>query len=599
MSPRADLTTKLRLAFGLVLMTFTAGHLVNHALGIYSVAAMEQGRALFVAVWRSPPGTLVLFGALFGHIALVLLKLYRRRSLRLPPWEIVQIGLGLLIPFWLTVHVVGTFGIHERFGVDDDYTYLLNVLWPDGAARQSLMLLIVWLHGCIGIHFWLRIRPWYRTARPLLFAIALLLPTLALIGFAEGGREVKELAADPAWLAAQVADGDWPTADEQAWVYRTERWLLFGFGVVLLAVVGGRGLRALRQRTSGLVRLRYPGGIKVAIAPGMSVLEASRSAGIPHASVCGGRGRCSTCRVRVVDGAERQPPAAADEARVLARIGATGGSVRLACQLRPTHDLEVVPLLPASAGPSEVRVQLNPGQGVEREIAVLFADLRAFTRMAEGRLPYDVVFVLNQYFKAMGQAIEDAGGRVDKFIGDGIMALFGIDLEPEEACRRALAGARAMALALDALNRELEHDLREPLRIGIGLHAGPVILGEMGYRRATSLTAIGDPVNVASRLEALTKELGAQLVVSAALAERGGIDLTRFDLRQIEIRGRRRPLRIRVVEDARALPVADAPATRLDARPWARLLRPVLSRQPGGAQPCDVHPAPTPGAPPS
>jgi adenylate cyclase len=250
----------------------------------------------------------------------------------------------------------------------------------------------------------------------------------------------------------------------------------------------------------------------------------------------------------------------------------TDGSVRLACQLRPSHDLEVVPLLPASAGPSEVRVQVNPGQGIEREIAVLFADLRAFTRMAEGRLPYDVVFVLNRYFRAMGQAIEEAGGRVDKFIGDGIMALFGIDLEPEEACRRALAGARAMALALDELNRELEHDLRAPLRIGIGLHAGPVILGEMGYRRATSLTAIGDPVNVASRLEALTKEFDAQLVVSAALAERAGVDLAGFELRQIEIRGRRRPLRIRVVGDARALPVA-GPAARPRARPWTQLLR--------------------------
>ena len=141
----------------------------------------------------------------------------------------------------------------------------------------------------------------------------------------------------------------------------------------------------------------------------MSVLEASRAAGIPHASVCGGRGRCSTCRVRVGAGAAQLPPPAADEARVLARIGDAGGGVRLACQLRPTHDLEVTPLMPAGAGPSDIRVQVNPGQGIEREIAVLFADLRAFTRMAEGRLPYDVVFVLNQYFRAMGQAIEEAG----------------------------------------------------------------------------------------------------------------------------------------------------------------------------------------------
>jgi adenylate cyclase len=221
-----------------------------------------------------------------------------------------------------------------------------------------------------------------------------------------------------------------------------------------------------------------------------------------------------------------------------------------------------VPLLPAGAGARDLRVQVNPGQGVEREVAVLFADLRAFTRMAEGRLPYDVVFVLNQYFEAMGQAIEEQGGRVDKFIGDGIMALFGVDREPVTACREALAATRAMALALERLNQHLAHDLSEPLRIGIGLHAGPVILGEMGYRRATSLTAVGDTVNVAARLEALTKDFEAQLVVSARLAESAGVDLSAAELREIEIRGRRRPLRVRLVADARSLPVALAGAPR-------------------------------------
>jgi adenylate cyclase len=573
MSPRSDITTRLRLATGLVLMVFTASHLLNHALGIQSLAAMEQGREAFVAVWRSPPGSLLLFVALSGHIALAIHKLYRRRSLRMPPWEIAQITLGLLIPFWLTVHVIGTLGIHLRFGVDDDYTYLLNRLWPDGAGRQSLMLVIVWLHGCIGVHFWLRLRPWYRALQPALLALAVLLPTLALIGFVEGGREVEALAAgDPGWLAAEAAEGNWPAPMEQDWVYATERGVLWAFAAILLATFGLRAARGLHGRYRGRVRLRYPDGVTVAIAPGMSVLEASRAAGIPHASVCGGRGRCSTCRVRVGAGAEHLPPPAPDEARVLARIGDAGGGVRLACQLRPTHDLEVTPLMPAGAGPSDIRVQVNPGQGIEREIAVLFADLRAFTRMAEGRLPYDVVFVLNQYFRAMGQAIEGQGGRVDKFIGDGIMALFGIDCAPEAACRQALAGAQAMARALEQLNRQLEHDLREPLRMGIGLHVGPVILGEMGYRRASALTAIGDPVNVAARLEALTKEFGVQLVVSARLAERAGIDLAAYEMREIEIRGRRRPLRVRLVGDARSLPVPEPPPVVAWA-PWTDLIR--------------------------
>jgi adenylate cyclase len=329
-------------------------------------------------------------------------------------------------------------------------------------------------------------------------------------------------------------------------------------------------MRAAWARYGRRVRLRYPDGVTVSIEPGMSVLEASRAAGVPHAAVCGGRGRCSTCRVRLGDGAERLPPPAPDEARVLARIDAPDG-VRLACQLRPAHDLVVTPLLPAAAGPQDIRTQVNPGQGIERDVAVMFADLRAFTRMSEGRLPYDVVFLLNQYFKAMGRAIEGQGGRVDKFIGDGIMALFGVDRAPEEACRQALAAARAMAFSLEQLNRELAHDLPEPLRIAIGLHVGPAILGEMGYRRATSLTAVGDTVNVAARLEALTKEYEVQLVTSTRLAERAGVDLGAFEERQIEIRGRRRPLRVRLVGDARALPVEPAAAGRTVPSAFARL----------------------------
>jgi adenylate cyclase len=212
---------------------------------------------------------------------------------------------------------------------------------------------------------------------------------------------------------------------------------------------------------------------------------------------------------------------------------------------------------------------VHPGQGVEREVAVLFADLRAFTRLAEGLLPYDVVFILNQYFKAMGEAIEQQGGRIDKFIGDGIMALFGLERGPEQACLEALAGARAMSAALVRLNQRLAEDLREPLRIGIGLHVGPVILGQMGYGRATALTAIGDTVNVASRLEALTKQHAVELVVSTRLAERAGIELTGFEEQRIEIRGRRRPLRVRLVGDAGSLPLDGVPgAPDAPARAW-------------------------------
>src|SRR5262249_19328372 len=149
----------------------------------------------------------------------------------------------------------------------------------------------------------------------------------------------------------------------------------------------------------------------------------------------------------------------------------------------------VTPLLPATAGPVEAYRRLPQAHGGEQYVAVLFADIRGFTSISEGRLPYDVVFLLNRYFRATGHAIEAAGGRLDKFIGDGVMALFGLDKEPEVACRQALDAAHRMGEALAELNEALSGDLDQPLRIGIGLHSGPTIVGEMGYARATHLTA--------------------------------------------------------------------------------------------------------------
>jgi len=246
-------------------------------------------------------------------------------------------------------------------------------------------------------------------------------------------------------------------------------------------------------------------------------------------------------------------PPEADEARVLARVGAPDG-VRLACQIRPSHDLTVAPLLPPTATARDAGLSAVHLEGEEREIAILFADLRSFTRVAEQKLPYDVVFLLNRYFAAMGRAVEEAGGRVDKFIGDGVMALFGVEGDAGQACRRALAAARGMARELDQLNDALAYDLEVPLRMGIGIHAGAVIVGAMGYGGATSVTAVGDSVNTASRLEGLTKDFGCQLVVSDRVAEYAGVDLTAFRREEMEIRGRSESLGVRVIAKARDLP---------------------------------------------
>jgi adenylate cyclase len=242
---------------------------------------------------------------------------------------------------------------------------------------------------------------------------------------------------------------------------------------------------------------------------------------------------------------------------VLNRIRASG-NVRLACMLRPDIDVEVTPLLPPFAQARDSRTLVDLAQGGEREIAIMFADLRDFTMLSEGRLPYDVVFVLNRFFAAMGRAVEAAGGRVDKYIGDGVMALFGVDNGPQAGCRQALAAARSMCRRLVELNDALASELTMPLRIGIGIHVGPAIVGEMGYGSAATITAIGDPVNTASRLEELTKEFQCEVIASEDVVAAAGFDRAQFAWQEVEIRGKQERLTVAVLANGTDLP-AHAP----------------------------------------
>ncbi len=546
---------RLHLITGLVLFAYLLTHLLNLALGLVSVEALEAGRRAFLLVWRNLPMTVLLYGALAVHLGLAFRALYRRRRLNMPAWEAAQIGLGFAIPPLLVLHVLGTRIAYEFFGTEDSYVYMLLVYFlfsPILGIKQVAVVLVAWLHVSIGLHFWLRIRPWYPKAAAYLFAGALLLPAFSRAGYLVAGREVVRLAQDPAWLEAARARIHFVDAEGARLLTALENGFLASLAALLALTLLARLVRAWWQRR-GIVLVIYPDGRRVAVSAGTTILEASRGAGIPHASVCGGRGRCSTCRVRVGAGAERLPPPSEAEARVLARVGAAPNT-RLACQTRPAADIEVTPRLPSAAGPRDAAAAARHRQGEEREVAILFADLRGFTALAEDKLPYDVVFVLNRYFTAMGTAVEDSGGRIDKFIGDGVMALFGVEDGIEAGCRDALDAARRMTERLDELNRALANDLERPLRIGIGIHSGPVIVGEMGYGRAISMTAIGDPVNTASRLEALTKEFGAELVLSEPVAERAGFDFSSFPRHEIELRGRAGRLAVFVVAEARTLP---------------------------------------------
>lgn len=546
---------RARLASGIILMLFVLTHYLNHALGLISLDVLEAGRRWFLALWRNPLGTLLLYASLLVHMSLALWALYERRSLRLRGVDWLQLGLGFAIPLFLTLHILGTRGANSFFGTDDDYVYTLAVLFlilPKLGAKQVLLILIVWLHGAIGLHMWLRLKPWYRPLQWLWYALALLIPAIALAGIWVAVRDLSHAAAAPDWIERELAQRSAPAADQAQLIYDIESGVLIGLGLALALTLLLRPLRDWLRWRLGNVRITYPDGKRVTVPRGLTILEASQQAAIPHASVCGGRGRCSTCRVRIGQGLESLPRPNAEELRVLKRVGAAE-NVRLACQTRPVTDCVATPLLPTATGPASVGPERGYRHGQEREVTVLFADLRDFTALSEEKLPFDVVFLLNRYFASMGHAIEAAGGRVDKFIGDGVMALFGLEGSPEAGARAALRAARNMATELERLNKGLEHELSQPLRIGIGLHRGPAIVGEMGYGAARGVTAVGDTVNTASRLEAMTKEFGVQLVLSQSVAESAGIEAT-FERKEIAIRGRSRPLQVYLVPEAGALP---------------------------------------------
>ena len=534
---RGSVRQKLMLVSGLVLFAFAATHFLNHAVGLVSLEAMHDVQHLRWYVTRSWPGTFILSLALLVHMVLALIKLATRATLRLPAWELVQIGLGLLIPFLMLPHIVNTRLASSVYGVEDNYLYELTRLWPEGALLQSVLLIIVWLHGCIGIHFWLRIYPPYRKLQPILLFVAITLPLAALAGFMVSGRAVAALVQDGEMFAKVKELTRWPDATESEEIAWWRTFVRVSFAGILAVIGGYTALKYFGRMGASKLSINYLGGPTIRVAPGPTLLEFSRMHGIPHASICGGRARCSTCRVRIEEGATSLPPPQLAEALTLGSIDATA-NVRLACQIRPTAPLVVSRLLrTASTGPSAADAKELDSAGIEMPLAVLFVDIRDFKELTKNQLPCDKVHVLNEFFAASGSAIRTNGGWIDKFLGDGLIAIFGQQHGPDEGCRDAARAARSIDLALDHINAKLEAEIGRPIQVGMGIHAGPLLIGRIGLGETDDLMVIGDTVDVAIQLEGISKKLGHQIVMSRAVAEIIGLLPSEGDLKTMDVVG--------------------------------------------------------------
>ncbi len=378
---RAPSVREVRLACGLVLFTYVSLHYLNHALGLFSVAAMEEGLNLQKLIWQSVPGALVLYAALLTHMSLGFWALYERRQFRWTRLEATQLVLGLTIPFLLADHVFGTRVALSLFGADKGYAQELYKFgtFPPGGVVQGILLLIVWIHGCIGVHFWLALKPVYPKVKNLLLSAAVLTPTLALIGYAQGERETLRAAADPAWRALNLSASHVGTAADAVRLAADRSDMLIFLAGTLAGVLLVRAIRAWRERWIGSVRLTFPDRT-IRAKRGLSVLEASLIGGVPLAHVCGGRGRCSTCRIRILgDLAGLPDPERRRTGRARPHPRRGRGAARLPAQAEPRHSLPAAPSAARDARRRPART------GPERRGALRGGDVRRYARFDPAR----------------------------------------------------------------------------------------------------------------------------------------------------------------------------------------------------------------------
>jgi len=368
---------RLHLTTGLILATYVFLHLLNIAVGLFSVTAMEAVCEVHNWIWVSEVGSAVLLATLLTHFGFALWALFRRSTLRMPAWEATQLWLGLSIPPLMAFHVAGTIGMYKAIGYESTFESVILYYWNGGAwgmTRHLSGLVVAWLHMCVGLHFWLRLKRWYVKAAPVLLIVASLIPVLALLGFNQAGQTFSRLAVEKAAAAektdygynqgygstyGQSGDGadyryneqDTAAAPAAEPAAKAPRATPAGMSNVILSTYWGllgivlmaRLARRLYRTRKGRFQITLPDRKPISAPVGVTLLDALRQAAIPHAAVCGGRGRCSTCRVRVDDQSLKSlPPAAGQELAALKRISAAAAEASgIGFSAFPRHDAPI------------------------------------------------------------------------------------------------------------------------------------------------------------------------------------------------------------------------------------------------------------------
>src|SRR3954470_2947576 len=223
---------QIRLACGLILFAYLVSHFVNHALGNVSMDALAAGVYFHALFWQFLPVAIVFYTAALTHAGLGIWALYERRQFRWKAIEPLQLVLGLSIPALIITHLTGVRLGHTLFGHEKLYPqifYAYWVVWPYKTWLMFAVLIVAWVHGCIGLYFWLRMKAFFKSAAPFLLAAAVLIPTLAMLGLYQGGRTVVEESGGREWRAENLSREKTGTWTEQGVLEEITDFFLIGY----------------------------------------------------------------------------------------------------------------------------------------------------------------------------------------------------------------------------------------------------------------------------------------------------------------------------------------------------------------------------------
>jgi class 3 adenylate cyclase len=283
-----------------------------------------------------------------------------------------------------------------------------------------------------------------------------------------------------------------------------------------------------------------PDGVDVPFDRDSNLLDTLVDVGIPIDHLCGGRARCSTCRVWVVDGLSNLSERTPDESAMAARLDLPD-RVRLACQATVFDSLTLRRLvldktdeiLASQLG----KPRLVAPVGREAHVAVLFTDVVGYTEMSELLPPYDIVHLLKRFFSRVGDVVAENDGVIDNYMGDAVLALFGLHDEVHPTLAAVRSGIGVLEVA-DELNGYIERVYGMKFGVRVGIDFGEVVFGLMGAGTSARETVIGDTVNVASRLESANKDTGTRMLVSDTVRQRAGQNVTYGESHELDLKGK-------------------------------------------------------------